>query len=77
MKQTLTTRLLLCLLSAIMLLSPAGLLSCDRGNDPTPPEQASLVLAGEGAIGAYTVIVRGGDHKTLALQVAEDLLTEE
>ncbi len=28
-------------------------------------------------IGAYTVIVRGGDHKTLALQVAEDLLTEE
>lgn len=28
-------------------------------------------------IGAYTITVRGGDHKTLAMQVAEDLLTEE
>ncbi len=70
MKQTLTTRLLLCLLSAIMLLSPAGLLSCDRGNDPTPPEQASLVLAGEGAIGAYTVIRSEDVHSGSATSAA-------
>lgn len=63
MKRTKKTRFFLCLLSAIMLLTPIGLLSCNRGNGTTPPEGgASVVLAGEGALGAYTVIRSDNVH---------------
>lgn len=63
MKHTRKTRFLLCLLSAIMLLSPIGLASCkgDQGDVPTPPaDVASVVLAGEGVENPY-VVVRSDD----------------
>lgn len=59
MKQPRLTTRMLCLLCALMMLLPAGLASCrdTQSNTPEPPAQTpSVVLAGEGVQGSYTVI---------------------
>ena len=65
MKQTRKTRFLLCLLSAIMLLSPISLMSCkdNQGSGPNPPAGgSSFVLAGEGAENPYAVVRSDDAH---------------